>query len=169
MQPTVHPEAVSLIEALEVNPTFASGEPSVALLEFLERIETADHAAFSDDEDNTNECWGHYQFTAGILTCTSVLNSWDSIGSASYACRLVAATLTTCHVARWLCRDRTSQPSFLSDSYLTEITSLLWSCWRSAGGVRGIADNIISRESNKTIHPANCERQRKIPRARGRA
>lgn len=137
MRPEVEPAAISLIEAFEAHPTFTTDKPSDNFVEFLQRIETADHMAFEDpdNEDNTNESWGHYQFTAGSLTCTRVISSWDRIGSPANACKLIAAALTTCQVARWLCKDRKPQPSFLSDNYLTEIINLLWSSWKSAGGV----------------------------------
>lgn len=139
LQSTAAMAAMDLLEALMANPTFTtSAEPSPDFLQFLQRIETADPEAFTEDEDNTGSCWGHYQFTAGSLTCTRVISSWASVGSPFYACKLIAAALTTCHVARWLCRDIHPQPSFLSDDYLVKVTELLWECWRSAGGVSPI-------------------------------
>lgn len=137
LRPTVDPIAFDLINALKANPTFTVNEPSSDFTEFLRRINSADPAAFAgvDDEDQTNECWGHYQFTSGSLTCTRVITSWHDVGSPAYACKIIAAALTTCQVARWLCRDRNPQPSFLSDNYLAEVINLLWSCWKSADGV----------------------------------
>lgn len=136
MQPAVHPTAIELVTVLRANSTFTNNEPSADFARFLKRIEEADPAAFDEDDDNSNDSWGHYQFTTDSLTCTRVLDSWDSVGSPSDACQLIAAVLTTCHVARWLCRERGRKPSsFLSDSYLTEVSRLLWSCYQKAGGV----------------------------------
>ncbi|KAF7965365.1 hypothetical protein HWV62_44117 [Athelia sp. TMB] len=106
-------------------------------LEFLEHIETADPQAFNEieDEDNLGSNWGHYQYTAGKLTLTSVIKAWASIGSPSYAIQLLAASLTTCNVARWLCLTHSVPPScYLSDNYLAELATLLWSHWKAAGG-----------------------------------
>lgn len=137
MQPPIQNETIAdLLGALKENPTFTAGDPSIGFLQYLERIETADPQAFDEDEDNLGSNWGHYQFTAGALTCTRVIDSWTSIGSPLYAHRLLAAALTTCIVARWLCRDIDPQPSFyLSDDYLVRFAELLWKCWRSADGV----------------------------------
>lgn len=137
MQPPIQNVTIAdLLDALKANPTFTTGNPSTEFLQYLERIETADPQAFDKDEDNLGSNWGHYQFTAGTLTCTRVINSWTSIGSPLYARRLLAATLTTCLVARWLCSDINPQPSFyISDSYLVNIAELLWECWKSADGV----------------------------------
>lgn len=142
MKPLLHPAATHLVEALQASPNFTTGEPSPDFMTFLHRIETTDPAAFSpdEDEDSLGVSWGHYQFTSGSLTCTRVITTWTDVGSPLYACRLIAAALTTCHVARWLvCKElnpeTTILPSFLSDNYLTETTDLLWSCWQAAGGV----------------------------------
>ncbi|KAF7964869.1 hypothetical protein HWV62_2087 [Athelia sp. TMB] len=127
----------NLLDALEANSMFATSDPSPEFLEFLERIETADPQAFNEteDEDNLGSNWGHYQYTAGKLTLTSVIKTWASVGSPSYAIRLLAASLTTCNVARWLCRTHSVPPScYLSDNYLAELAALLWSHWKAAGG-----------------------------------
>lgn len=139
MQPPLQGTApTNLLNALMANPTFTTGEPSPEFLKFLERITNADPEAFKDDEDNSGSCWGHYQFTAGLLTCSRVIIFWASVGSPTSACTLIAAALTTCIVARWLCRDAQAHTFFLSDNYLTEVTTLLWESWRSAGGVHSI-------------------------------
>lgn len=141
MQPPLQPAAIDLLEALQANQDFTTLKPSSEFLTFLHRIESADPAAFADpdNEDNTNESWGHYQYTSGSLTCSVIISTWSNVGSPEFACKLIAAALKTCQVARRLCKERTPQPSFLSDNYLNEIVELLWSCWKLAGGVSGIA------------------------------
>lgn len=118
-----------------LTPMFTTGAPSPEFLQLLERVENADPNAFKDDEDNLGSSWGHHQFTAGSLTLTSVILSWASVGSPSYACRLIAAAITTTHVARWLCRNDPHISFFLSDNYMAKAGELLWECWRRAGGV----------------------------------
>lgn len=132
-------DAIDLLNALKANPTFTSGEPSPSFVQFLDRIENT-IPSIADDEDETNESWGHTQFTSGQLKCTSVLDTWASVGSPSFAARLIAAALTTCRVSRWLCQtNRPTMPSsYLSDSYLNETCRLLWACWKSAGGVSAL-------------------------------
>lgn len=76
--------ATDLLNAIMVSPMFTTGDPSPDFLQFLDRIENADHNAFSEDEDNLGPSWGHYQFTAGSLTLTCVVDSWASVGSPSY-------------------------------------------------------------------------------------
>lgn len=98
-------DACDLLHALNANPTFTDDEPSSCFSEFLLRIETAAPSP-NDDEDETNQSWGHTQFTAGKLTCTSVLDTWASVGSPRFAYKLIAAALTTCRVSRWLCKTQ---------------------------------------------------------------
>lgn len=129
-------DAIDILNALNASPTFTSGEPSQLFVSFLDRIERAVPSP-EDGEDDTNESWGHSQFTAGKLTLTSVIESWASVGSPAYARRLIAAAVTTCRVARWLCKSQMSTlPAFyVSDNYLNDTCSLLWTCWKSASGV----------------------------------
>jgi hypothetical protein len=103
---------------------------------FLNRIERADpHAPDISEEDN-NESWGHHQFTATSLTCTTVLTSWDCIDNIDVVCRLIAAAIKTCRVARHLCFSwNINASTYLSDIYLSNVVKLLWSLWKDAGGV----------------------------------
>lgn len=97
------------------------------MLTFLDRIENADPNSPDISDDDKNTSWGHYQFTASTLTCSSVLSSWNSVGNASVACRLIAAAIKTCRVARLLCQsNRITTSSYLSDIYLANIIELLW-------------------------------------------
>jgi hypothetical protein len=70
--------------------------------------------------------WGHHQFTAGDLTCTRVLDSWDNVGGPMHVVRLIAAALKTCRAARLLCQDLVPQPPFLADVYLQNVVERLW-------------------------------------------
>lgn len=79
-----------------------------------------------------DESWGHHQFNEGSLNCSKVLDSWDSIGSPRNACKLIAAAIKTCRVARHLCRDRNPQPSYLADNYLQRIVDLMWAHYQEA-------------------------------------
>jgi hypothetical protein len=111
-------------------------EPSKDVVAFLDRIEHADPNAPDLSEDDDNTSWGHHQFTAGSLTCRTVLTSWDCIGNIAVACKLIAAAIKTCKVARHLCFSRNIKASnFLSDIYLSSIVELLWGSWKDAGGV----------------------------------
>lgn len=133
-------DATDLLHALNANPTFTTVTPSSRFVTFLQRIEAAVPAP-TDGEDDTCQSWGHSLFTSGGLTCTSVLDTWESVGSPSFALRLLAAALTTCRISRWLCVEaklNVSPGSYLSDSFLNEICTLLWAAWKSAGGVSHI-------------------------------
>jgi hypothetical protein len=133
--PTI-PYAVDLLKSMQANASFNSGEPSSDVAAFLDRIERADPNSAELSEDNTNQCWGHYHFTAGSLTCTTVLTSWRNIGNTNVACKLIAAAIKTAKVARHLCFSGNIQSiSYLSDVYLSTVIDLLWSSWKNAGGV----------------------------------
>jgi hypothetical protein len=131
-------EAIDLLNAMESSPEFKVGKSSDDFATFLERINNANPNEPTLSEDDLDASWGHYQFTAGRLTCTTVLTSWDVVGSCSNACDLIVAALKTCKVARHLCFEREVEAaSYLSDIYLENIISKLWDLWKSAGGVRG--------------------------------
>lgn len=122
------------LNALGMNPTFTSGEHSPSFVNFLNHIERAVPSA-EDDENNTNKSWGHSQFTAGQLTCSSVLDSLASVGSPMFAGRLIATAVTMCCVSRWLCKTKSTLPTFyISVKSLNKTSRLLWACWTSAGG-----------------------------------
>lgn len=120
------------------SPDFKSTNPSQEVLDFINRIEKADPNSPDFSADNSNETWGHYQFTGGSLTCRSVLKSWDCIGNTETARRLIAAAIKTCKVARHICFHRGVTPTggYLSDIYLDQTIEIIWSLWKEAGGVR---------------------------------
>lgn len=129
--------AIDLLNAMELSPEFKVGKSSDDFTSFLERIKNANPNEPDLSEDDSDASWGHYQFTAGRLTCTTVLTSWDAVGGCSNACDLIAAALKTCKVARHLCFERNVEvASYLSDIYLENVVSILWDLWKSAGGVR---------------------------------
>jgi len=131
-------EAINLLDAMESSPEFKVGKSSDDFTTFVERIKNANPNDPNLSEDDLDASWGHYQFTGGRLTCTTVLTSWDVIGGCSNACDLIAAALRTCKVARHLCFERNVEArSYLSDVYLENVVSKLWDLWKSAGGVRG--------------------------------
>ena len=129
------PHAVDLLQSMQRNASFQSGAPSDDLVTFLNRIEHADPASADISQDDTNESWGHYQFTAASLTCRTAILSWNSVGSTGIACRLIAAAIKTCKVARHLCfTHNITSTSYLSDAYLSQIIELLWRFWGEAVG-----------------------------------
>src|ERR1700722_8795229 len=128
--------AMDLLKSMESHTTFKSGEPSADVVAFLDRIKNADPNSPQFTEDNTNGSWGHYQFTGGNMTCTSVLTSWTSIGNTNIACQLIAAAIKTCKVARHLCFEHEVEShSYLGDIYLANVINILWRLWSEAGGV----------------------------------
>jgi hypothetical protein len=123
------------------NPTFNSKPPSTEMLQFIARIETSDPNSTELAEDDSNASWGHYQFTAGSMTVQSVLTSWSSVGNTETACKLIAAAIKTCKVARFICFQRNiAGDIYLSDIYLENIVDRLWTLWKDAGGVRSDAN-----------------------------
>ena len=122
---------------MDMQPSFKQGEPSPNVTTLLENILTADPGSPDIDEDNRGVGWGYYQFTAGGISPSSVLITWQDIGSVATTFKLVAAALKTCRDARAMCDTETPKTSgFISDVYLTETLNSLEKCWVGAGGVR---------------------------------
>ena len=129
-------DAVDLFQAMQDHPHFGMGRPSNDVTYFLDRIENADPNSPGLSEDDLNAGWGHYQFTAGNMRIMSVLKSWADIGNVDTACRLIAAAIKTCRVARHLCFQCGVQPgTYLSDAYLDNTIDRLWGLWKDAGGI----------------------------------
>jgi hypothetical protein len=144
------PHAVDLLEAMKQSPTFQDGPPSDQLIAFIDQVENADsNSDVSEDDDNMS--WGHYQFTAGGVTLTSVLTSWESTGGPKTACKLIAVAIQTCRVARHLCHMRGIRAgSYLSDAYLENVVDRLWTLWKKAGGVSFLFIIISSNTDTRT-------------------
>lgn len=127
---------MDLLDAMEANPDFCKGDPSSQTTVFLSRIEAADPTSPDLSEEDDNASWGHYQFTAGSLTCTSTLTSWEAVGNTEVARKLIAAAIKTSKVARHICFvRRVNTDTYLSDIYLERIIETLWEVWRSAKAV----------------------------------
>ncbi|KAF8809869.1 hypothetical protein BYT27DRAFT_7093293 [Phlegmacium glaucopus] len=107
---------------MAASPDFKSSTPSDNVATFLNRIEAADPNSSEIEEDDSNQCWGHWQFTAGGLTITNVIRDWACVGGVDMACKLLAATIRTCKVAHHICLERNiTSSSFLSDVYLNNM------------------------------------------------
>ena len=117
--------------------SFKQGPTSENVTTLLARVQSADPGAPDIDEDDGCIGWGHYQFTAGGITLSSSLTSWQDIGSVATGFKLVAAAIKTCREARLMC-EKAGVPEtggFLSDAYLQQTLECLESCWIGAGGV----------------------------------
>lgn len=130
--------APSLLRAMDALPSFELGKTSEKVTTLLERVQSADPSSPDIDEDDKGVSWGHYQFTAGGLSPTSSLISWQDVGSVATALKLVAAALKTCQEARLMCANTETLKTnaFISDVYLEQILRCLEDCWVGAGGVR---------------------------------
>jgi hypothetical protein len=127
---------IDLLNAMEAHPNFGPGPTPTLTSDFLARIENADPADPNLSEDDTGSCWGHYQFTSGSMRITSVIQSCDSVRSTAVACKLIAAAIKTCKVARHICFERgINTTSFLADAYLSNLIDELCGVWVKAGGV----------------------------------
>lgn len=129
------PFSKDLLDAMEAS-NIEIGPASKSFIVFLSRIDDADPNSSEFSEDDSNACWGHSQFCSGGLTCSSVLTSWRDVGSVKMACKLIAAAVKTCKVARHVCSCRgIDSGSYLSDAYLQNIIEKLWDLWRAEGWV----------------------------------
>ena len=131
-------KAHNLLFSMDTQPSFKQGEPSPDVTTLLENIQSADPKSSDIDEDNRGQGWGHYQFTAGGISPSSVLTAWQNIGSVATAFKLVAAALKTSQDARAMCANAETPKTsgFISDIYLNQILDCLEKCWVDAGGVR---------------------------------
>ncbi|KAH9077347.1 hypothetical protein EDB83DRAFT_2311863 [Lactarius deliciosus] len=128
--------AASLIRSMNAQASFKQGKPSINVTALLERVQFADPGSPDIDEDNTCQSWGHDLFTAGGISPSSSLTTWEDVGSVATAFKLVAAALKTCQEARLMCVNaRTPKiDGFISDIYLEKILECLEKCWVGAGG-----------------------------------
>ncbi|KAH9177465.1 hypothetical protein EDB89DRAFT_2064450 [Lactarius sanguifluus] len=125
--------AADLLQAMQKATNVEAHEPSNDVAVLLDRLEGADPDSMDDDDDNSNESWGHAQFTAGGLTIRSALVDWEAVGGLSTALKLIAAAVRTCKVARALCTARgRSATAYLADSYLGLLFERLQHCWEDA-------------------------------------
>lgn len=121
---------------MEAHPDFQVGTTPPLTVNFLSRIQDSNPTDPSLSEDDTGPSWGHHQFTSGTMTIKSVIRSWDDIGSTTMACKLIAAAVKTCKVARHICfEQKINTSSFLADAYLSNLIDELCDVWVKAGGV----------------------------------
>ncbi|TEB22202.1 hypothetical protein FA13DRAFT_1921024 [Coprinellus micaceus] len=120
---------VELISSLELlqKSNLIQADPSADTLAYLKQLEDADPNMPDLSEDDDNEAWGHYQYRANGLTPALVLKDWTTIGNTTIAYRLLAASIRTSRVARYLVnvRKRKAQ-QYTSDAYIDIIVSKLW-------------------------------------------
>ena len=115
---------------MQDNPEFSYGEPSANMMAFLRRIESADPNDNSIDDEEKGVSWGHYQFTAGNMQCSTVVTSWKAVGNTKIACRLIAATVRTSMVAKYICeKQRLPTTSLLSYIYVEKVIEALCTVW----------------------------------------
>ena len=123
---------------MNAQSTFKQGKPSDKVATLLERLQSADPGSPDINEDNSCQSWGHYQFTAGFISPTSSLTTWQDVGDVATAFKLVAAGLKICEEARLMCANAGAAKTtgFISDDYLKQTLDLIEKCWVDAGGVR---------------------------------
>ncbi|KAH9017097.1 hypothetical protein EDB83DRAFT_2528705 [Lactarius deliciosus] len=126
----------SLIRSMNAQASFKQGKPSINVTALLKRVQFADPGSLDIDEDNTCQSWGHDLFTAGGISPSSSLTTWEDVGSVATAFKLVAAALKTCQEV-WLMCVNAGTPKidgFISNIYLEKILECLEKCWVGAGG-----------------------------------
>ncbi|KAH9013656.1 hypothetical protein EDB85DRAFT_2158039 [Lactarius pseudohatsudake] len=128
--------AVTLIRSMNAQMLFKQGKSSNNVTTLLERVQFADPGSPDIDEDNTCLSWGHDLFTAGGISPSVSLTTWEDVGSVATAFKLVAAALKTCQEARLMCTNAGTPKTsgFISDIYLEKILECLENCWVGAGG-----------------------------------
>lgn len=125
--------ALDLLQAMQDATGIEAREPSVDVAMLLDRLEQADPDLMDTDADDSNESWGHTQFTAGGVTIRSALVDWEAVGGTSTAFKLIAAAVRTCKVARALCAVRgRSAKAYLADDYLGLLFEQIQLCWEGA-------------------------------------
>ena len=122
--------ALRLLTEMQDNPEFSFEEPSSYMTAFLKRIESADPNDDFIDDDEKGVSWGHYQFTAGDMQCSTVITSWKAVGNTKIACRLIAAAVRTSMVAKYICKkQQLPTTSLLSYHYVEKVIEALCTVW----------------------------------------
>ncbi|KAH9008839.1 hypothetical protein EDB83DRAFT_2531451 [Lactarius deliciosus] len=130
-------DAPRLLRSMNAQSSFKQSEPSEQVTMLLDRVQFADPSSPDIDEDNACQGWGHEQFTAGGITLSSSLTSWQEVGNVATALKFVAAAIKTCQEARLMCENAGTPKTsgFISDIYLEKTLECLESCWVGAGGL----------------------------------
>ncbi|KAI9430019.1 hypothetical protein H4582DRAFT_2064265 [Lactarius indigo] len=92
--------AVALIRSMNAQMSFKQGKASDNIMTLLEQVQFADPGSPDIDKDNMCLSWGHDLFTAGGVSLSSSLTTWENVGSVATAFKLVAAALKMCQEAR---------------------------------------------------------------------
>ncbi|KAF8264716.1 hypothetical protein EI94DRAFT_1703023 [Lactarius quietus] len=132
----LHQRSLVLSLSSQLQKTSSQSMPSEQVTVLLEQVQFSDPALPDIDEDNVGQSWGHYQFTAGGISPSSLLTSWEDVGNVATAFKLVAAGLKTCQEAQTMCMNagRPKTAGFISDIYLEQILDHLEKCWTDTGG-----------------------------------
>ncbi|KAH6906757.1 hypothetical protein BKA70DRAFT_1428867 [Coprinopsis sp. MPI-PUGE-AT-0042] len=118
-------QLLSKLKALEKVPG-ANSLPSNRATEFYDTINRADPNDPTFDEDNSNAGWGHRQFT-GSWKIGTALESYDDVGSAAMAYKLLSAAVKTRRVAEFIClKRRIRASSYIADQYVGLLVDKLW-------------------------------------------
>jgi hypothetical protein len=115
---------------MEAQSNFRAGPTPSLTTKFLSRLENSNPNDPGLSEDDTGASWGHYQYTSGSMTINSVIRSWDCVGTTTIACKLIAAAIKTCRVARHICFEKNvNTTSYLADVYLSKLIEQLYDVW----------------------------------------
>lgn len=136
---------VQLLDAmLAKSDLMPSLPPSAQLQDLLTQIETADPANPLFSEDDIDAQWGHYQFRHGLDNFTYSDVTWNNVGSIDIACRLLAACIKTCKVARFLCFEKNITASgYVADHYLQTIVENLWKDWKPTEQSEPVSSEVL--------------------------
>ena len=125
---------IDLLNAMEAQSNLRAGPTPSLTTNFLSRLEISTPTDPGLSEDDMGPSWGHYQYTSGSMTINSVIRSWDCIGTTTMACKLIAAAIKTCRVARHVCFEQNiNTSSYLADVYLSRLIDRLSDVWAETG------------------------------------
>ncbi|KAH9012334.1 hypothetical protein EDB85DRAFT_2159142 [Lactarius pseudohatsudake] len=86
---------VTLIRSMNAQILFKQGKSSNNVTTLLKRVQFADPGSPDIDEDNMCLSWGHDLFTAGGISPSSSLTTWEDVGSVATAFKQVASLATS--------------------------------------------------------------------------
>ena len=95
-------------------------------MSFIMEIEAADPNDEADEEENGLN-WGHRLYSHKL---GNIITSWEDVGNAQVARRLIAAVIKTCKQARHVCAKLGVSGSYISDSYLDRMIDILRESWK---------------------------------------
>lgn len=153
---------------MRAEPDFLRADPPSQTLNFISRIEDADPNDPDLDEDNSGLSWGHRQFTAGSMTCSTVIMTWSDIGNTDTACKLISEAIRTSRVARFFWSKGNPGPpttsTFLSDTYVDVVVNRLWKIWVDAHVVSTVLQALVilcsSQYQNASLAPHEAQTNR---------